>query len=430
MRRLRHGFRALAARPTTAIVLTGLLVLAIELAFGWLVKMPAPGNTDEFSYLLASDTFAHGRLTNPTHPLWEHFESYNIIQRPTYQSKYPPGQGLVLALGQHLFGEPGVGVWLSLAAACAAVSWMLYGWLPRPWAFLGGLLGALNVSILRHWGQNYWGRAVAMLGGALLFGALMRLLQRWRPVHAVIMGLGLALLALSRPYEGFVAAVPAVALVLVRMVQRGWPRRWELWRDVVAPLGAVLVLAGGWLGYYNYRVTGHPLRMPYFVWQSTYTTYDGLAEVLFFWQVRQIPQHEPDRIIRKAPSAQMWQQWFQVTANVRRKLTLHWSFFVSIALTPALIALAWTWRRRGVMFAALTGALVLAAIVVQNTHAHPHYAAPVTCLISLLLVHGLRRLRCWRYAGRPSGRCCAQGIVAVHLAHSWLGDIMVKSGEE
>jgi len=98
---------------------------------------PLPYVHDEFSYLLAGDTFAHGRLTNPTPADWEHFESMHILVRPSYQSKYPPGQGLFLALGQVVFGHPIWGVWISTALACAAGCWMLYAFASSPWALLG-----------------------------------------------------------------------------------------------------------------------------------------------------------------------------------------------------------------------------------------------------------------------------------------------------
>jgi hypothetical protein len=422
---LRGAERALARmgrRQGLSIALIGLLALAGSAALSLFGRMAHPRVHDEFSYVLAADTFAHGKLTNPTHPMWVHFESIHVIHQPTYASKYPPGQGLMLAAGQVIGGHPVAGLWIGTGLAAAAVSWMLFAWLPPWWAVAGSLLAALHPGMLVYWSQSYMSGTVAMMGGALVFGAMRRIVRKPRARDAVLLGVGLAVLANSRPYEGLLASLP-VAVVLFawtlgKVGKERPPFRLAINR-IVLPTAVVLMLAGIGMGYHNLRVTGNALRMPYMVHEEAYA-----AAPFFLWQQpRPIPayRHEIIRTHHVAALEQYAQQQsFSgfVTAGKEKIKSLRLFYLASrglrVVLIIPLLMLPWVWRDRWPRWALITCAVVLAGLALE-TWVMPHYAAPVTALVCVILLLAMRHLFVWRWRRIPAGRFVvwAVGIVAV-----------------
>jgi hypothetical protein len=407
------------ANPVPAAAVVGALSLVIGLSINLIAGPPIPRVHDEFSYLLAADTFARGRLTNPPHPMWPHFETMHELFQPTYASKFHPAQGLTLALGQVLFGAPWVGAVITIALACAATTWALYGWLPPRWAVLGGLLCAVHPQVV-VWSHMYWSGGVGMLGGALVFGAIPRILGSHHVArNAAILALGGAILAMSRPYEAIVWATLSGATLLVWSVKqpaRDVPR---LLARLALPALAVLVPAGAWLGYYNWRVTGDPREMPYTLHARQY-----MAVPLLFWQEVDPPKTCAD--YRHAPLADQhlvfeWRYFhgqrsprgWLVAQGVKlgqfAKLHLLWNSALAVGIVAAPVALRLS---RRAMLAAVYALGFCGAYASVPWFEH-HYPAAVLPAVFALGVHGLRLVRHWRRFGRALVWACAVACTAL-----------------
>ncbi len=188
-RRAERSLGRLAQRKSLSVAVIGLSVIVLRLALLPLFPIPLPFVPDDFSFLLAGDTFAHGRLANPTPAMWTHFESIHITMQPTYLSMYFPGQGLLLAAGTVLFGSPWIGVLIASALMCAALCWMLQAWLPPGWALLGGMIAVLRLGVFSYWTNTYHAAgSLAPLGGALVLGALPRLMKTAQMRYALLIG--------------------------------------------------------------------------------------------------------------------------------------------------------------------------------------------------------------------------------------------------
>ncbi len=240
----------------------------------WFVSLiihnPVPRIHDEFSYFLMGETFARGHVANASPPLPEFFDTFHVLVRPAYASKYFPVQGIFLALGEKLAGHPAIGVWLSSALACAALVWMLQAWISPGWALLGGFIVVVQYGMYSYWSQTYWGGMATALGGALFFGALRRLWDRLSWQHSIWLALGLVILANSRPLEGALAALPGTVLFSYHIAKN---RRWHehgFWPKVVLPCFSVLALGALATGSYNRAITGSALKPPYVLHEQQY----------------------------------------------------------------------------------------------------------------------------------------------------------------
>ncbi len=410
------GYRRVAENRLAACLLAGLFpVLARVILIFWL-PAPTADVQDEYSYLLGADTFAHGRLTNPTPPFWEHFESFHVIMKPTYASKYPPAQSMVLAIGQNL-GHPWIGVLLSVGVMCGIICWMMQGWLRPSFALAGALLVAVRLGIVSYWCNSYWGGAVAAAGGSLVIGALARLVdaKRRNARHAIAYAAGLVILANSRPYEGLCAGVAASVVLLVVILRDSGPG--VLFRQVIAPMAPVLLIAGLWMGYYNYRVTGIWSRLPYQVHEEQY----GIAPSLIWLSPNEIPAYRHKEFRRH------WIEYDLREYQRARKnpadnflvtlLVTAWFFVGSRLLASVFVGMPSLARDRTdrltlpifVLF--VIGVAPIKAVL-------PHYVAPICGLGYLRWMNSCQWLWNWRVFGLRAGAFAAVVLCGFVLVQS------------
>jgi hypothetical protein len=318
------------------------------------------------------------------------FETFFVLQQPTYSSIYPIGNGLALALGGILFGLPWAGVLLATGAFCALCYWMLRGWTTPGWALLGGVLAALEFGPLCQWTNSYWGGAFSAAAGCLVFGALPRLRNSGRVRDGIVLGLGLGLHLLSRPYESVF-----LLLCVPLFLGRRFPRR--------AMLAAALVClpAVGITLLQNRSVTGRWTELPYTLSQYQY----GVPSALTF-QANPVP-HLP-----LTPEQQLdyrMQSNFHpgrdTFASYFERLFYRIRYYRFYFYPPLYLALiAFLVRIRRYRDACVPAACLLFAL---GTNFFPafqfHYLAAVVCLFVLMSVRGLQAMTGLRF-GREAAR--------------------------
>jgi hypothetical protein len=402
-----------AGRTAWCMIALALLPVVLRLILLPGHPMPSPDVYDEFSHLLVADTLRHFRLANPPHALPQFFETFFVLQRPTYSSIYPIGQGLALAIGWTIFGLPWAGVLLSVAALCALCYWMLRGWTTPGWALLGGLLAVFEFGPLSPWANTYWGGAYTAVAGCLVFGALPRLRNGWRLRNAALLGLGLGMHLLSRPFESVLLLTSVILFFLPELRSTATLRVFlkpAAVTTIVCLPAVVLILAQ------NKEVTGSWLTLPYALSQYQYG-----VPASFTFQPHPNPHntltHEQEMDYKMQRAFRSVDQDTLVTYLKRLLYRIrYYRFYFYPPLYLALIAYLVRIRAYRFLWVALT-----ALIFALGTNFYPlfltHYIAALTCLFVLMSVEGLRIISRWR-AGAPVSRVLIWLCIA-QFAYSW-----------
>jgi hypothetical protein len=389
LRPLRSAFGRLANHRAASVALCGILPIAIRLSLLGIYPVPEPSIHDEFSHLLLADTLVHGRLTNPPHPMWQHFESIHIIQQPTYNSMYPPGQGAFLALGEWLFHEPWVGVLLSVGLLFAAMCWMMQAWLPPKWALFGTLLAILAFGVTTLWMNSYMSGAVSGIGGALVLGAVRRLRQGAPGVRqSVWLGIGIVLLMNTRPFEGLVLTASALALLALSLWKRGAQQ--ASWTKIIVPAGLILSAGLIFTGFYNWRVTGSPVRMPYEVNRDTY----GWPENLGFLPAKQVTlRHRAlrDMYQKEIAHHSIYSSWQTLLDSLDIRAFENWSFFCGPVLTIPLLLLPRVFLDRRTRPLVVILAVILGLNLFQMV-LYAYHLGPIVPALFAIVAQGARHV--------------------------------------
>lgn len=407
------AFERLGARGTGRAIgwiAIGAVILYL-LSLLW-IGLPKPWVTDEHAYLLGADTFSRGRLTNsmplPEPETFEHFKEGHILTTPTRQSKYPPAQSLLLAVGQKL-GAPWLGLPLAVGLFTVAVGWGLAGAVATPHALLGVTLASLWIAVGSYWSHSYWGGLLGAVAGALVFGAVARI-GRGDPnlgTLGVVCGFGLSLLAMTRPYEGLAFALALGVAVMTWIVLR--MKTGEALRCV---LGTATGLLPGSiaLGVYHHAVTGSAFRLPHHV----YTKQTPDAVLHFIWSEKE-PAEAVTAVLTQFLVRASTTTWFTVGAPLSMVLALGALLWLAQRvrqgpLHPEPLAERTTTVRiaLGCIFA------VFAAQAVAVPWS-PHYPAPLVVPLTALALIAMTSLQGRIFLGREWTRALPAVILTCAL---------------
>jgi hypothetical protein len=375
------------------------------------LSLPEPRIHDEFSHLLAADTYARGRVVNPPLEPAEAFESTYILVSPIYASKYPPGQGLLLAFGQKVLGHPYWAVVIAGALMVYLFCWAADAWLPPQWTLVAAALASGLYFVRHYWFMSYWGGTLAACGGALVVGGLGRILRGKEKGTRASLGGGAIILYLARPDTGAVLCLAVGGILVVHMLRMPSRARLSLMRRTLAPNVALMAAAVPPVLAFNLAATGTYTDLPYTMHARQYHS----VPELWLLPAREDPPHltpKMKRMTRMRRGVYETRHGQPLTTILKYQGAYMAVYYVGRPLVGfglLLLAAPWTRVRNGrhwLLFLMAAGVTT----VTFYTWVLEHYLAPFAA-VQLILIIGAARALWSRALFVPWGRRAVAGAM-------------------
>lgn len=263
------GFTESIRRPSPRVVeWTTLLIGVLSAGYFILTAFKQdrdlfPKTHDDCSYAIGMQILARGRLWMPGLALPDFFDSFYILVRPAYCSKYFPGTALFFVPTVWLHWP----TWMLPVMASGACVALVYRIVTELVDGACGALAALmmvSLSWFRMLSVLLLSNVPMLLFSLLLFWAWLRWSRSRRWGWMLVIGAFAGWGAITRPIDAIVVALPVGAAILYQLARdrakRSNPRVWMA--ALVPPiLGAAPFLALQII--FNIGVTGHALQTPY-----------------------------------------------------------------------------------------------------------------------------------------------------------------------
>ena len=211
----------------------------------------------------------------------------------------------------------------------------------------------------------------------------------------IFLGLGIAVLVNSRPFEGILVGLPLGCLALPWKIQWDSVKNRCFLKKIVLPFILILAITAVGVGAYNKAVTGRASVFPYMLYVK-----NQMAVPLFIWEpLRPMPAFK-NPSVRNFERAYIngyylqkrtWKGfWADVTGDVYRIFKFYFGYV--LAIPAAFFLLGFLSKGRGIVKFVLIVLILAGTCAVMTYQAHAHYFSPLTSLAVLLVVMGLRTL--------------------------------------